>query len=245
MKVLALALVGSLSVVGCGGEEESSGPPAMAGKTNPAGARAVVMQTAGIQTALMRMDGASLSGNVNSIAISGAQQIVTPQVGAALVVLQQAQTTTPGTSGSVNCDMAGCTYNMFMAGGFTYNGSIKSADDAGGKKVTADLTIKGMVTAPGSGAQSIDWKITGAVTVSATAINGSLQSSGTGTISGIMQPGAPSSLSYTYFNQVKYNNVTLSGSMATGGSIYAKWAITVANVPQGSQAWEGTVTFPQ
>jgi hypothetical protein len=243
MRACALALVGMVSVAGCGGDD-SGGPAAQPGKTNPAGAKAVVTQTVSMQTALMRMDGASLSGNVNAIAISGAQQIVSPAAGQALTVLQQAQTTTPGTSGSVNCDAAGCTYNMFMVSGFTYNGSIKGADEGGGKKVTADLSIKGSVAASGVG-ETIDYKITGAVTVTPTSINGALQSTGAGTISGINTPGAPNSISYQHFNQVKYNNLTLANGLATGGSMYAKWAITIANVPQGSQAYEGTVTFPQ
>lgn len=239
-----LVVAGSVSAFGCGGEESNSGPPAMAGRTNPAGARAVVMQTAGIQTSLMAMNGAALSGNVNSIAVSGAQQIVQPNPGAALVVLSQAQTT-PGDTNAIKCDAAGCTYNNYMAGGFTYNGSIKSAAAGEAKQVTADLTIKGTV-AQGGPTQTIDWKITGGLTVTATSINGSLQSSGTGTIMGLNQPGVPNNLSYVYFNQVKYNAVVLSGTSATAGSIYAKWAITINGAPaQANQAWEGTVTFPQ
>lgn len=244
LRSCGLALVGVLTFGGCGGGSDSNGPAAKAGTPNPSGAKAVVTQTVSMQSALMRMDGASLSGNVNSIAIGGAQQIVRPSVGQALTVLQQAQTTTPGTSGSVNCDATGCTYNMYMAAGFTYNGSIRGADAAGGGKVvTADLNIKGALASSGI-AQTIDWKITGAVTVTPTSIVGELQSTGTGSISGIVSPGAPNNFSYQYFNLVKYNNLTLASGAATGGSIYAKWAITVAGVPQGSQAYEGTVNFP-
>jgi hypothetical protein len=236
-----VALLG-IGLLGCGGGS-SDGPAAKPGKTNPAGASAVITQASGIQTALMSKNGAQLSGNVNAIAISGAQQIVSPAVGQALTVLEQAQTSNTGTSGTVNCDDSGCTYNMFMAAGFTYNGSIKSADAAGGKHVTTDLTIKGNVASTGV-AETIDWKISGALDVSATSINGDLQSTGTGNISGLNVPGAPSSIAYSYFNEVRFNTVGLSNGVANSGSLYARWSITVPQVPQGSQAYDGTVTFP-
>jgi hypothetical protein len=235
-----VALLG-IGLLGCGGGS-SDGPAAKPGKPNPAGARSVVTQAAGIQAALMAKNGAALSGNVNSIAISGAQQIANPTVGQALMVLEQAQTA-GGTSGNVTCDEAGCTYNMFMAAGFTYNGSIKSADAAGGKHVTTDLTIKGS-TGQGGFAQTIDWKITGGLDVSATNINGDLQSTGTGTISGITTPGAPGSISYSYFNQVRFNTVAIANGVASSGSVYGRWSITVPQAPAGSQAYEATVTFP-
>lgn len=194
------------------------------------------MQTRSLSTALRENNGAAVSANVNSIAISGAQQIVSP--GAALS--QGLAPEADGMSGTVNCDAAGCTYNMYMISGFTYNGSIRSTDEGGGKKVVADLTIKGTTTAGGSGTQTIDWRISGTLTVTPTLINGSLSSNGTGSISGAQ------SFSYVYTNLVQYNNVAIDATgTPTGGSIYARWSIQVNGMSQGAQAWEGTVTFPR
>jgi hypothetical protein len=239
-----LGVVAAIGALGCGGDNASAGPPARAGTVNRTGAKSVLMQTVAMQAALEAHDGASLSGQVNSVAISGAQQMVSPAaVVKALTVLSQAQTAT-GTSGTVNCDSAGCTYDKFMVSGFTYNGSITSADAGGGaKKVTANLTMKGSI-ASGGPSQTIDWTITGNTTISATSVDGFFQSTGSGTLSGLNTPGAPSSISYTYFNQVKYQAVALASGNATGGSMYGKWGITVANVAGASQAWDGTVTFP-
>src|SRR4051812_44116071 len=100
-----VGLVSTLALFGCGGSND--GPAAKPGQTNPAGAKAVITQTTQLQTALMANDGASLSGTVNSLAISGAQQIVSPAVGKALTALAQAQTADPGTSGGVMCDANG------------------------------------------------------------------------------------------------------------------------------------------
>ena len=61
-------------------------------------------------------------------------------------------------------------------------------------------------------------------------------------ISGV--PGAPGNFTYTDFNLIRYNAVVLSGTAATSGSIYAKWSVGYGNIPQASQAYEGTVNFP-
>jgi hypothetical protein len=234
-----LALTGGVGLSGCGGNEASSGPPAMQGTVNPSGARSVMNTTLSMRTDLMNASGANVAGQVQSVAISGATQMITPKTGAALTVFPQAGTT--GTSGTVTCDAAGCTYDQFVLGGLTYNGGVKSADaGSGARKVTANLTMKGTVGGGGA-SETIDWTITGDCSISATAINGFFESTGSGTVSA---PGAPK-LSYTHFNQVKFNSVSVASGVASGGSMYGKWAISVNGTTAGSQAWEGTVTFPQ
>jgi len=210
------------------------------GTADPAGAAAVVMQTTAMQTSAKNMDGTTLSANVQQVSISGAQQIVKPTMGITVPALPPFQVE-PGAVApaaapdGVTCDASGCTYTNYMAGGYTYDGSIKStADGSGGYQIVADLTLKGSMAG-----QAIDWTIKGDVTVTATSIKGQLGSDGTGTVMG----GPGGSISYKYSNLVKYNDVVLTEGKATGGSIYAKWAVEVTGVPQGSQSWEGTVEF--
>jgi hypothetical protein len=237
-----LGILGIIGIGGCGGNDD--GPPAMTGIVDPAGARSVLMQTLAMQAAIQSKDGAGLSGEVNSVAVSGAQEMVQPkQLSQALTALPRAQTAA-GTSGTVDCDGNGCSYKNFMVGGFTYNGTVTSSDaGAGAHKVVADLSIKGGINAGGFG-ETVDLKITGNTTMSPTLIDGFFQSSGSGSVSGISTPGAPSSISYTHFNQVKYKGVAINNGNASSGSMYGKWAMIVSNIPEGSQAWEGTITLP-
>lgn len=215
---------------GCGGDDG-----AKQGTTNAVNAKAVVMETQGMVTALNNNDGSALQGNVISIANTGAQRIVQP-AGQALTAsaLRSAQT-----SGTVNCDMTGCTYDNYVVGPYTINGGITSTNEGDGKKVTANLTYEGSTAG-----QTFSWSITGEVTVLPGSIDGSLGSEGTGTIDGSMT-GGQGTITYHYTNLVEYNNVTLDGSgVPTGGSIHASWSITVDGVQGGNQAYEGTVTFP-
>lgn len=223
---------------GCGGSHGGAATAATkTGVVNQQGAQAVLADTTGLVMALKASDGATLSGKVSAIATAGAQRIVHP--GHGLSPQAGMPVTISGTSGTATCDATGCTYADFMVGGFTYNGSIEATQQATGTSVVADMTYKGSVTTAGSGGETLDWMISGTLVISPTSINGSLQSTGSGHIASDGQ-----TLDYTYDDLVQYNDVTIDASgTATGGSIYARWSATFTGSAQGSQSWEGTVSF--
>lgn len=228
-------------ILGCGGGGSSGGPAAKQGTVNKQGAQGVLNQTASVKTAVEAGNGESLSNNVIGLGLSGAQQIVSP--GASALTLEQAQTT----SGTVTCDDTGCVYNKYTTESvnqtIVMDGSVKSSKAGDVTTVAMDLTLKVTTNAQGIN-QVINYDLNGTIKISPTMIDGSFTCEGTGKLDGVQGAPGGSSISYQYYNQIKYNAVVLSGSSATGGSIYAKWAITISGAPQGNQAWEGTVTFP-
>jgi hypothetical protein len=237
--VRVLSLWSMMSLVACGGGGGGSGPAAKPGTVNKQGAASVVTMTGSMKSALSSGDGASLSGAVTSIGISGAQQIVQPAGAMAALTAVTSALSTPGPNGgTVDCGDTGCVYDHFKSGTTTMNGSIKSATAGDKTTVTTDLTIDIPATAGQQG--DVAWKLTGDLDFTATSIDGHLQSTAKSTLAAGGQ-----NIAYEYFNLVRYDALALgTDAKPTGGDIYAKWAITITGVPQGSQAYEGTVNFP-
>ncbi|HEX2657425.1 MAG TPA: hypothetical protein VHU40_04105 [Polyangia bacterium] len=248
MKALKVGLsvgIVSLAAVGCGGGSSNSGPPAKKGTVNPTTAMSVVMQTVSMKTALAAMDGATLSGNVEVVGLTGAQSLVQPSVAAQTeappIPFQPAAAAIAGPNGgTVDCTAAGCVYNKYTSGTGTavvvFDGSILATGTADKTVVTSDLTI----TENLSGMGNVDFDITGSLTFTPTTIDGDLKSVGHYALAM-----AGANLTYDYFNEIKYTAliVPAGATTPTGGSIYAKWGITVAGLPQASQAYEGTLKY--
>ncbi|HEY4186326.1 MAG TPA: hypothetical protein VGP07_14725 [Polyangia bacterium] len=246
--VASVGLVLGAALVGCGGGGGGgSGPAAKPGTTNKTTATQVVTSTASMKTALDSGDGASLSANVEIVGIVGAQEIVSPAAAAqfvstsGLMARRSAVSTAGPSGGTVDCTATGCVYNMYASGSGTdlvvLNGSVSSAAAAGKTTVTADLTIA--ETTAASGTSAVTYDITGSLDFGTSTIDGDLKSIAhyTSTTQGL-------SFTYDYYNEIKYNALTLTAATPTAGSIYAKWGITVNGIPGASQAYEGTVTYP-
>ncbi len=238
ISVRVLSLWSTMSLVACGGGGGSSGPAAKPGTVNKQGAASVVTMTGTLKSSLSTGDGASLSGAVTSIGLSGAQQIVQPSTTGALTAVTGALSTPGPNGGTVDCTDTGCVYSQYKSGTTTMNGSVKSATAAGKTTVTSDLTIAAAATAGQMG--DVTWKLTGSLDFTDTSIDGELQATAHSTLAAGGQ-----NIAYDYYDLVRYDALVLdAGGKGTGGDIYAKWGITVAGVPQASQAYDGTVTFP-
>jgi hypothetical protein len=241
---MSMGLLLSATAIGCGGGSSNSGPPAKKGTVSPTSAMAVVMQTVSMKTAVAAMDGATLSANVEVVGLTGAQSLVTPATTALTeappVPFHPAAATIAGDGGgTVDCTATGCTYNKYTTGTGTdqviFDGKIQATTTGDKTTVTTDLTIS---ENPGVG--SVDFDLTGSLNFTATSIDGDLKSVGH-----FSQAMAGTNLTYDYFNEIKYTAliVPAGASTPTGGSIYAKWGVTVAGLPQASQAYEGTLTY--
>lgn len=241
-----LAALMSLAVA-CGGSHgKAAAVTAKTGTPNPQAAKSVVAKTASLVAALKTSDGGRLSASVEAIATTGPQQIAMAGRGLAPASTPPAggqPVTVAGTSGSVSCDGTGCSYDMFSVGGFTYNGGITASTAGDTTTVVANISVQGSVSGSGpsgSASETVNWMISGTLTITPTSINGSLESSGSGDITS-----SSGKVSYEYENLIEYDHVTLDGSAKpTGGSVHARWSVTVSGSAQGSQAWEATVSFP-
>lgn len=241
-RVLGTLCVGLLSTMfaACGGGGGGGGPAAKPGTVNRQGAATVITTTGSLKTAVEGGDGSNLSGATISLGLSGAQQIVQPGAAASALTAVMSALSQPGPNGgTVDCTETGCVYADYKTGTTTLNGSVKSAKAGDTTTVTADLTIK----QPSQTAQQgdVNWKVSGSIDFGAGSIDGQLTSTAKSSITYGGQ-----TISYDYFNLIDYRALVIGATgAATGGEIYAKWAITVAGVPQGSQAYDGTVKFPQ
>jgi hypothetical protein len=251
-RLCTLALAGTLAAAGCGGED-NSGPPAKMGMTNPTAAKAVVGDATMLKATAKQQNAGSLQLQVQALAMTGAQQLVSPSFGqpltAALVRAQTAGSTTCPQGGTATCSDAVCVYKMCKEDNLTMDGTIKVADAGDTTTITNDWTISGKPDDHlGGQAGTIDnmvWKISGVLSISPTSLNGSLQSSGTAMISNVPGLGG-GGYTYTDFSLLKYNTVGLNGVTPISGSVYGKWSVGVSGLPGGAglQSYEGTVNFP-
>jgi hypothetical protein len=243
--LLSVGMLLSVAAAGCGGGSSNNGPPAKKGTVNPTTAMAVVMQTVSMKTALAAMDGATLSANVEVVGLTGAQTLVQPTAAplteAPPIPFHPSAVTIAGDGGgTADCTAAGCTYNKYTSGSASatvvFDGKILATTTADKTTVTTDLVITENLTGMGN----VDFDLTGSLNFTATTIDGDLKSVGHYALAM-----AGTNLTYDYFNEIKYTVLTVpaGGTTPTAGSIYAKWGVTVAGLPQASQAYEGTLTY--
>lgn len=244
MKSLSLkSLFVSVSVIGavaCGGGGSGSSGNTTA---NPQAASSTVSSTGMLQSSIGSMNGQS-AGNALSAIGSSAQGIVTyapeGQTGA-LVQLQDtlaqlhANTNVAMSSnapGDCICDASGnCTFDMCGGSGYLMSGTITRSGDS--------YTIDIQMTASTTGIE-YEWDYQGAVTMSATSIDGNLSGTGTGTVmAGDM------TISYDFDWDVTYNAIVLDATgCATGGSLDAHVSFSVDGTGgAGAYSGDATVTF--
>jgi hypothetical protein len=240
--VARFGLVGlsTIAFLGCGGGGGGSGPAAKPGTVNMAGAVNVTQTTASLVTSLNSGDGATMSSTAVALGMSGAQQIVSPPAGSGAAVIHSAQTIAGSGGGTAECDATGCVYNNYKdstgTNAVTMNGKIKAT--ASGEVTTLDMDVDFDLDQQGMPAH---FDLTGSLDISAAMIDGEMNCIGTAKFNAGTQ-----NITYNWYNELKYNAVTLSNGTATGGSLYAKWGITlsgVAGAEQANQVYDGTVTF--
>jgi hypothetical protein len=237
----ALCLLAGWALCGCGGGAagDGNGPPAKAGTPNRFGALTVIANTRGMKTALDAGDGASLASNLELAAITGPQLIVQPVAPGGVAKSQLIVAGSAG--GTVTCTAAACVYNNYTpVAGVVFNGRVTSVPTSVGTRVTADLTFNQYAAALKiTGLGSADYQVTGTLDFTPTTIDGDLKA-----VAHASASYAGLNLNYEYYNEIRYTALSLTGTNPTAGSIYAKWAVSVAGAPYGNQAYEATLTFP-
>lgn len=234
MKKTLTVLLASLALVACGGKKE--------GKFNETQAKQSA--TSNITTANTLNNstsdtaGETAAGQFQSTALSAGATTITPMAMRMLPGLLNE--TGAFAAGTRECANKKCTFVDYTSsnsdGSFTLNGAI---DWNGGHIVTGpDLTYK-------LSTSGLDWNATLKVdlTVTATSINGFVESSGKATVAGVGALGGigGSAGGWEYASKITYNSVTLSNGSPTGGSVTVTADYTV-----GGQAYTGggTVNYP-
>lgn len=218
----------SVALVGCGGGGGGGGGSVPTVQPDPDGAATVTEMTVSLSSSLQAGDGASLSNNVMGLGMSGPQLIAPQPVPGAALIARAAAVPGPA-GGTVDCTATGCIYDNYTTdagGSFVMDGSVLTSASGSTTTVTVDLDI----TANTGGVMQ-DWSMTGSLDVSPTLIDGTLKNNGSGHLSAQGQ-----NINYTYYEELTYNNVTLSNGQPTGGSIFAKWSYNFAGQTVGAQA---------
>ena len=224
--IVSFASVALLAVAACGGSDKSPGT------VNTQSARTSIDQVGAVNVAMTNSNGGQAAAAVSAMTAAG-QSIVTPAAPGALIGLAPADLPRPlfqsAATGTADCTPAGCTFTNFgddaPGNAWTIDGTISKAGD----RITFDLTYD-----IASGGTNVDWAIDGAVTVTATSIDGSVHSRGA-------TSGGPGG-NVTWDVDVTYADLVLDGSgCPTGGSVTASTSYTV----NGMAAFdvEGTVTY--
>jgi hypothetical protein len=172
----ALILASSVGALlgACGGGDDSKDP----GTVNPQSARSSIDQVGMVRASMMSSDGPGASSAVQLMTAS-AQSIVTP--------MQQASRLVPwvrllppvrvdiarAPTGTVMCTPTTCTFESYgddsTTAGYIVDGSISTSGDT----YTFDVTYTIQTTM-----STLDWRITGPVTVTDTSVSGSIHSVG-------------------------------------------------------------------
>jgi hypothetical protein len=244
-------VIGALAILGsnCGGGNDAAideGPSnAMAGTADPGAMKSSVVQADGLTTAISSKNGAQISSAALALSLGGMEAVREGMSQPLSVVMSTiAATTSDKTTGTMNCNETGCTFDAYGANGFTVSGSVTASDAmGGGKHVVWNLSGSGNEAAAGgqSSVQNLDfhfaWK--GDLTVSPTSLVGAAGASwaGSGTVNG-------QSFSFDYGSLLKFQNVTIANHCPTGGSVFAKqWLTANAGGQSQVKAYQATHTF--
>lgn len=223
MKKLALASL-VVAAAACGGDDHDKGT------INTANAKASVENVGKINAAMAAGNGANAAAAVQALTSSG-QSLVTPAGGAGRVVgllperfpkhdLSQAVT------GTADCTPTGCTFTNYgddtTGSSWKINGSVSRSGDT----TTFDLTYD-----VASGGTTVNWAIDGAITVTATSIDGNLHSHG---VTDVASGSASAGVNVTWDTAVDYNAIALDAQgCATGGSVHAVVSYSVKSGGNG------------
>jgi hypothetical protein len=240
--VSRLGLVGlsTIALLGCGGGGSGSGPSVPNAEVDPTGATEVTDQTSTMVAALQAQDGESLTNSVMFLALDGPQTMLVPAQASPIAKISRAVSQPGPTGGTVDCGASGCVYSHYADstsgyGSVEIDGSVNSTTAGDTTTVTVNMTISLDLSDSGTTITET-YNISGSLTVSPAMINGALTSNGSGHYAGSGQ-----NVSFSYFEQIKFNMVTLAADgTPNGGSIYAKWAVSAGGQSQG---YQGTITY--
>lgn len=225
LKVSLLVGVVSLAAA-CGGSDG-----AKEGMTNPANARTSVTQAAGVNTQMGMSNGMGAASAVNSMS-SASQGIVTGtqgRLGELQGLIPSLPTTISNATGTATCTPTGCTFEQYGDVGYVIDGSINKSGDT----LTFDLTED-------FSTQMLHFEIDGALTITATSIDGDFHS--VGHTSGAQSGG----YSVDWDIDVEYNAVMINAAgCPTSGSVHATSKYDVSAGGQSANGYnvQGTVTF--
>lgn len=238
-KICILALM--VGAAGCGGGDD--GPAAMPGMVNATQARSSVTAAVGLRTATEGMMGASVAASAMSFnasttnivtAKTGGQALTAALLAADLELVAQAQT-----SGTQMCTASKCTFDKFVSGTTTLDGTVEFAPSGESKSIKWNLTMKG--TGPAVGGLSYDYNGKGDILISATSLGGTVTTVTSGSTSAGGQ-----AVTFNAESFVRFESVVLSGGTPTSGSLYAKSTSSGSSGGQtGATAYEGTYKFGQ
>lgn len=233
-KILIASLV--VCAAACGEDEAAKGT------VNTTSAKTSVEQVGKVNSSMSMSNGANAASAVQAMTQAG-QAIVTPmgQAGRQLGLLPERfprPDLSQAVTGTAECTPTSCTFNNFgddsAGSAWKINGTISKSGDT----TTFDLTYD--VVSAGT---SLTWTIDGKVTITATSIDGDVQSHGVTDVQGGSGAGA---INITWDTSVDYQAIQLDAQgCATGGSVHAvvSYDVKAGNQSGGAFNVQGTATF--
>lgn len=225
----SLLMAAALSLAACGGDD--SGGDTGNTQTNPATAGQSVTQTTEITAAIESGDGGSAAAAMFSLN-GTASAIVTldPSAGARLVAPDRRNLV-----GDCQCDSSGCQFTACGDdnGTFVVDGTIEISGDSYTFDLSMELAYIG---------QEWQWDYDGALTVTDTLLDGTLDGVGTGTFT---NPQDQSTVEFDWSWGLEYNDVALDVvGCAIGGSVDAQVSYSVGGSgAAGNFSGSGHVEF--
>jgi hypothetical protein len=221
-----MASLAIVTLVACGGSDKDPGT------VNPQSARTSINQVGQVNAAMAASNGGQAASAVAAMTAAG-QGIVTPAGPSGLIGLAPAELPRPlvlaAQTGTATCSPTSCTFTNFgddtPGSAWTIDGTITKSGDT----ITFDLTYD-----IESGGQTVNWNIDGSVAVTATSIDGTVNSNGSAT-------GGPAG-GVSWDVSVRYDAVQLDGTgCPIGGSVTASTSYEAAG--RAVYNVEGTVSF--
>ncbi|MGE0867825.1 MAG: hypothetical protein AB7P03_04660 [Kofleriaceae bacterium] len=234
MKRMLLASI-MFTAAACGGGKSYD-----KGMVNSTQARAAIDQVGLVSASMSAMNGSDAADAVMSMT-AASQGIVAPAAPGRLQgLIPDFSTKTGGilsaVSGTAECTATSCTFDNYgdATAGWLINGTISNSGGTYSFDLSYDITSFG---------STLKWNIDGSLTVTATSIDGQINSSGESSFEG---EGGAGSATIDWDVSVDYRDVVLDpNGCPTGGSVYATTSYEVSSSQggSGSYAVEGTATF--
>jgi hypothetical protein len=198
-----------------------------------ASASALVAQTQQLRTSLQNHDSASVAAEVQLLALVGPMSVASGASGSST---RGAQTIAGAGGGTASCDASGCTYTNYRdSSNDVTNGQVLIQDNGASTTISINLSIQTVGSSISAG-DTFVWTTTGALTLSPNAVDGDLKAETKLSASGY---------AYDYYEELRYNQVVIdSAGKPVSGSLYAKWAISIAGLGGFTEGYEATAVFP-